>query len=69
MIERIQGVWNKIQDLLDISGDLWMGLFTALILVRIVYVLKGGRPLTPSEAACYGSAVGAFAYSNRGPKV
>lgn len=66
MIERIQQVWDRIQDLFDISGDIYMGLFTMLILVRIVYVLKGAQPLTASEAACYGSAVGAFAYSNTG---
>ena len=58
--------WNRIQDFLDVSGDVWMGLFTALILVRIICVLKGSQQLNSSEAAAYGSAVVAFAYSNRG---
>lgn len=66
MLEKIQYYWDKVQDLFDISGDLWMGIFTAIILVRLVYVLKGGKPLSTSEAAVYASAVGAFAYSNKG---
>lgn len=60
--------WDYIQSLLDIDGDLWMGLFTLLILIRIYYVLKGYRPLDASEAVVYGTAVSAFAYSNRTPK-
>lgn len=66
MIERIQATWDRIQDLLDISGDLWMGLFTAAILVRLLLVLKGYAPMTTAEGGTYGSAVLAFAYSNRG---
>lgn len=68
MIDRIQAIWNKIQDLFDISGDLWMGLFTAVILARLVLVLKGYHSMTTAEAGTYGSAVMAFAYSNKGPK-
>ena len=57
--------WDQIQAFLDISGDVWMGLFTTIILVRLILVLKGYAPLTPSEAATYSSAVAAFAYSNK----
>lgn len=60
--------WNYIQSLLDIDGDVWMGLFTLVIVGRIVLVLKGCAPLTAAEAATYGTAVGAFAYSNKGPR-
>ena len=68
MLDKIQATWNKIQDLLDISGDLWMSLFTAAILVRLLLVLRGHAPMTTAEAGTYGSAVLAFAYSNRGPR-
>jgi hypothetical protein len=66
---RIKAEWDYIQALLDIDGDCWMGLFTLVIVVRLVLVLKGYAPLTASEAGTYGSAVAAFAYSNRGPRV
>lgn len=69
MIAKIQAVWDKVQDLLDIEGDVWMGFFTAFILWRILAVLSGHAPLTNAEAGAYSSAVAAFAYSNRGPKI
>lgn len=70
MLEKIQLYWDKIQALCDISGDCYMGLFTIAILVRIMLVLKGYSPMTSAEAGTYGSAVIAFAYSNRGgPRV
>jgi len=68
MLEKIKAKWDYIQFLLDIDGDVWMGAFTTVILVRIGLVLTGHNPVTNSEAACYASAVTAFAYSNRGPK-
>lgn len=66
MLDKIKFYWDYLQSLLDLDGDIWMGLFTAIILVRLIYVLKGGHPLNASEAAVYSSAVGAFAYSNKG---
>lgn len=66
MLEKIKFYWDWLQSMFDIDGDVWMGIFTAIILVRLVYVLKGGKPLSTSEAAVYASAVGAFAYSNKG---
>jgi len=68
MLTKLQAYWEYIQFLLDISGDAWMSIFTAIILMRIGLVLAGHSPLTPSESACYASAISAFAYSNRGPK-
>jgi hypothetical protein len=66
--EQLKKNWDYIQSLLDIDGDVWMGLFTLIILARLVLVCKGCAVLTTAEAATYASAVGAFAYSNRGPK-
>jgi hypothetical protein len=69
MLDKIQYYWDKVQDLFDVSGDMWMGLFTAFILVRIIAVLtRHAPPLTSAEAATYSSAVAAFAYSNKGGK-
>ncbi len=65
----IQVFWNKIQDFLDISGDVWLGLMTATVVFRWVYAALGHVPMTAAESAAYASAVTAFAYSNKGPKV
>lgn len=61
--------WEYIQSLLDIDGDVWMGLLTALYIYRILAVVWGKAPVTMAEAGIYASAVTAFAYSNKGPKV
>lgn len=68
IIGHIQFLWNNVQDLADISGDVWLGLFTAAIVFRVVYAAFGHAPMTGAEAAAYGSAIGSFAYSNKGPK-
>jgi len=65
MLEKIKAKWDYIQFLLDIDGDVWMGLFTTTILIRLLLVLSGHIPLTNAEACCYASAVTAFAYSNK----
>jgi hypothetical protein len=62
----IQTIWNKIQDFLDISGDVWMGIFTSAIVFRTCSAYFGHAPLTAAESAAYASAVTAFAYSNKG---
>ena len=48
------------------TGDVWLGLFTAAIVARVVLVLRGHGPINMAEATAYGSAVGAFAYSKHG---
>lgn len=63
-MDRLQQIWDKVQRFLDIDGDLWMGLFTAAIVYKI---LHGG--LLGPDAAAYGSAIAAFSYTNtRTPK-
>jgi hypothetical protein len=70
MIDKLTAWFDKVQDLLDLNGDIWMALFTAFILWRIAAVIWHHAPLTASEAGTYSSAVMAFAYSNKGkPKV
>jgi hypothetical protein len=59
----IKEYWDYIQGLLDIDGDVIMFGFTVAVVYKI---LHGG--LNASDAAAYASAVGCFAYSNRGPK-
>jgi len=56
--------WEYLQDLLDVRGDVVMLAFTTAIIMRLFH----GRALNPSEAAVYSAAIGAFAYSNKGPK-
>lgn len=67
MSARIKAWWDYVQSLLDIDGDIWMGAFTAAIIFRLVLAAYGHAPITGAEAGAYGSAIGAFAYSNRGP--
>lgn len=55
--------WDWLQSLLDIDGDVVLLAFSAVVMWAIV---KG--VLNTAGAAAYASAVGAFAYSNRGPK-
>lgn len=69
MKEQIKAWWDYIQSLLDIDGDVWMGLLTAVYIYRILAVLWRQPPVTMAEATLYSAAVGAFAYSNKGPKV
>jgi hypothetical protein len=57
---------DKIQELIDLHGDTWLGMFTALVMVRIALAVFKFTSLTPSEAAAYASCVTAFAASNIG---
>jgi hypothetical protein len=68
MLDKIQYYWNKIQDLLDVSGDSIMFVMTSVFIARIAFAMFGYKPLNGSEAAMYASAIGAFSYSNKGPK-
>lgn len=69
MIDKIQAYWNKIQTLLDIDGDVWVGAFAFVFIVRLLAPFKGYPHLTASEAAVWSATIGSFAYSNRGPKI
>lgn len=62
-MNKIKGAWDYLQSLLDIDGDVIMLGFTAAVIWKI---LHGG--LGASDAAAYASAVGCFAYSNKGTK-
>lgn len=64
--EQFKASWDYIQSLLDIDGDVWMGLLTAVYIYRILAVLWGQPAVTVAEATIYSAAVGAFAYSNKG---
>jgi len=68
MRDKLRQLWLDAQKIIDLKSDTWMGLFTLLILVRIALVLRGHQALSASEAATYASAIGCFAYSNRGDK-
>ncbi len=66
--DQLKDWWDYIQSLFDIDGDIWMGLLTIVYIYRILAVLWGQPPVTMAEATLYSAAVGAFAYSNKGPK-
>lgn len=69
MGEKFKAIWSYIQDLLDVRGDVIMLAFSSAMIFRVVLSAFGHAALGPSEAAVYASAIGAFAYSNKGPKV
>lgn len=60
---KFKAAWEYIQGLLDINGDVVMLAFSAAIIWKILH-----HGLNGSDAAAYASAIGCFAYSNKGPK-
>lgn len=66
--EQLKVWWEYIQELFALNGDTWMAAFTLAIITRVLLAGFGHSPLTVSEAAAYSSAIGAFAYSNKGPR-
>ena len=68
MLDKTKSIWEAIQGLLDIKSGTVMAVFTGIIIVRLIAVLKGQAPLTVSEAAAYSTCVAAFGYSNGGSK-
>jgi hypothetical protein len=54
----IQERWDKIQNFLDIKGDVVMLGYTAAIIYKTIF-----HGLNPSDAVAYSAAVGAFGYS------
>lgn len=60
---------DKIQSLIDLHGDTWLGLFTALVMARIGMAAFHFPAISMAEAAAYASCVTAFAATNiGGPK-
>lgn len=69
-MDKLQAIWSKIQDLLDVRGDTIMCAMSSVFILRIAMsAWSKYPPITASEAAFYASAIGSFAYSNKGPKV
>lgn len=70
MGDKIKAIWIYIQDLADVRGDTIMALMSSVFIARVAASAWAKfPPLTASEAAFYASAIGSFAYSNKGPKV
>jgi hypothetical protein len=51
-------IWDKVQDWLDIKGDVVMLVYTGAIIYK---TLQHG--LNPSDAMAYSAAIGALGYS------
>jgi hypothetical protein len=66
MGDKIKQVWDYIQSFLDVRGDVVMLFMSIAFVLRVLAVLKGYPGLNPSESALYASAIGAFAWSNKG---
>lgn len=70
MLDKIKALWEYIQGLLDVRGDVVMLAMSSVFIIRVLASISPKfPPLTVSEAAVYGSAIGSFAWSNKGPKV
>lgn len=50
--------WDKIQDFLDVRGDVVMLGYTAAIVYKTIF-----HGLNPSDACAYSAAIGSFGYS------
>ena len=68
MLDKTKAFWEYLQGLLDIKSGTVMAVFTGVVIVRLLAVLKGSSPITLSEAAVYSTCVAAFGYSNGGTK-
>lgn len=69
MGKKIKQAWEYCQDLMDVSGDAIMAVMSTVFIARVALSALTRFPaITPSEAALYASAIGAFSYSNKGPK-
>ena len=67
MGDKLKQLWNYIQDLMDVRGDVIMMAMTSAFIFRVVYAAWSTHPgLNASEAAMYASAIASFAYSNKG---
>ena len=66
MLDKIKSYWEYAQSLLDIDGDVVMLFFTGAIILRLIMVRYGWPQLNLHESTVYASAIGCFAYSNRG---
>ena len=66
MGDKIRQIWNYIQDLLDVRGDVIMMAMSTIFIVRVGMSAFGYPPLNASEAALYSAAIASFAYSNKG---
>lgn len=65
MLQKIKNGWEWVQDLLDVSGDSIMAVFTGVLIFRLMYTALGHAAITPAEAMAYSSAIAAFGYSNK----
>lgn len=61
MVFKLMEYWQKLQEFLDVRGDVILLGFTGAIVFKI---LHGG--LTVADATAYSSCIVAFAYSNVG---
>lgn len=57
--QRLFRIWKRIQEWMDIQGDVVMLGFTAVIVLRIF----NGHAIDNGAAACYATAIGALGYS------
>jgi hypothetical protein len=56
---KFKQIWDYIQSLFDIDGDMIMAIFTLAIVWKIVH-----PGLNMADATAYGSAIAVFGYSN-----
>ena len=62
----LKQIIDKVQEIIDLHGDTWLAIFTALVMVRVALAALRFPALTMSESAAYASCVTAFAATNIG---
>ncbi len=62
----VKGLWEYIQGLLDVNGDVIMMAMSSVFIARVAMTAFGYPALTTAESTFYGSAILSFAYSNKG---
>jgi hypothetical protein len=65
LLAKLKLGWGYVQDLIDVKGGTILAVMSSVFIARVAMSAFGHPALTPSEAAVYGSAMGALAVTNR----
>jgi hypothetical protein len=66
MWDKIQAVWDHIQELLSLDGGLYVDAFAVVMIVRLLAVLFGAKALNASEAGMWGATIMTYGASKFG---
>ena len=61
--------WNRWQQLIDIKGGVWAGIFTFIVLMKLILICFWSSPdFTSGVLTVYGTIIGTFGLTKLGAK-